>query len=151
MLLRKIWCPTQIFLRDSGKSVHLQHERSMLGVHCHWSFVGDILGYLKIFFVDFCDQCFCGKIGVKLKFLNFTWFLGLIWKCLKCIGRSKKLSQENILTWELSGLNLLLSPAVPYWGIWTIFIGIVTYHMGTFLAGEVWVRGLGWGRGGGIA
>ena len=51
--------------------MRLQHEGSMIGVHCHWSFVGDILGYSKIFFVNFYDQRFNGKIDPKLKILNF--------------------------------------------------------------------------------
>ena len=50
----------------------LQHEGLMIEFIVNWSFVGDILGYLKIFFVNFCDQCFCGKIDPKIKFLNFS-------------------------------------------------------------------------------
>ena len=46
----------------------------MIGIHCHWSFVGDILDYLKIFFVNFCNQRFYEKIDLKLKFLNFSSF-----------------------------------------------------------------------------
>ena len=52
--------------------MHLRHEGSTIGFHCHGSFVGDILGYSKIFFVKFSDECFYGKIDPKRKFLNFS-------------------------------------------------------------------------------
>ena len=43
----------------------------MIGVQCHWSFVGDILGYLKIFFDNFCDRRFLEKLAVEWEF--FGW------------------------------------------------------------------------------
>ena len=52
--------------------MRLWHIGSMIGVHCHGSFVGDILGYSKIFFVKFYDRRFYGKIHPKRKFLNFS-------------------------------------------------------------------------------
>ena len=40
----------------------------MIGIQCHWSFVGDILGYLKIFFDNFSDHRFLEKFAVQSKF-----------------------------------------------------------------------------------
>ena len=71
----------------------LRHEGLMIGIHCHWSFVGDILGYSKIFFVHFCDRRFYGKIDPKLKFFMIC---GPILKCLKWVGRSKMFSWVNL-------------------------------------------------------
>ena len=43
----------------------------MIGFRCQWSFVGDILGYLKIFFDNFCNRRFLEKLAVEWEF--FGW------------------------------------------------------------------------------
>ena len=42
----------------------------MIGIQCHRSFVGDILGYLKIFFDNFCDRRFLEKLAVEWEFFG---------------------------------------------------------------------------------
>ena len=43
------------------KHVHLWPEGSMIGIHCYLAFVGDILGFLKIFFCKFLQLTFLCK------------------------------------------------------------------------------------------
>ena len=62
------------------------------GLGYHQSFVGDILGYSKIFFVDFCNLHFYEKIDSKCKFLKFSWF-AVQFECRKWVRRSKKFSR----------------------------------------------------------
>ena len=45
----------------------------MIGIQCQWSFVGDILGYQKIFFDNFCDQRFLEKLAIESNFFDGQW------------------------------------------------------------------------------
>ena len=87
----------------------------MIGVQCHWSFVEDILGYLKIIFDNFCDWHFLEKLAVKLKF--FGW---VVHKA--CIYRMKGWWQGFIVNWSFVGdilgyLNFFLRLTV-LWKNW---------------------------------
>ena len=57
---------------SNGKIAHVNSQPLLH--QCQWSFVGDILGYLKIFFDNFCDQRFLEKISVQTEFfLDGQW------------------------------------------------------------------------------
>ena len=43
----------------------------MIGIQCHWLFVGDILGYPPKKFDNFCDRQFLDKLAIEVNF--FGW------------------------------------------------------------------------------
>ena len=85
----------------------------MIGVQCHWWFLGDTLGYLKVHFNNFCDQRFYEKIDVKVKSYEFFIFSGPIWKSRKWVRRSK-------LIWEV---NLNMVYGIPMWKPENFYMG----------------------------
>ena len=104
------------------------------GFNVKWSFVGNILGYLKIFFDNFCVWCSCGKNYIKLNTfvqISQTVWIETIRNGLGCQKNTRDQVQHGlwgskVKTWKwLPGgvfLFLSLGPKVMMLqGIWILF------------------------------